>query len=99
MADPQWLDSSVWARVGRGRSWTFALPTRDVIDALGALAASQNDQLVLLQCSRRTVDGESRSIFVPQSVQDLSPAGPWQYFIQSHRLTPALPAPQHLAGV
>jgi hypothetical protein len=95
----QWLEPSVWVRDGRGRSFTFRLPTDELIAAIEAVAEARSDEFILLQCSRSGVEGTSRSLFESKPISRLSLEGPWQYFIQSRAATPVLPAPTPLPGV
>ena len=45
------LQPDEWMRDGRGRSWTFQLPTVQVIRVLEEAAADMGDDLELLACS------------------------------------------------
>jgi hypothetical protein len=74
------------------------LPTTEIVAAIEALAEARSDRFALLQCSRTKVGRVWRSVYESKPVQELSPVGPWQYFLQSRLLTPAIPAPEPLAG-
>jgi hypothetical protein len=82
-----------------GRSWEFALATRDIVEALRRVAQRREDVFSLLQCERVSHDGASRSIYRELSLDGLSLDGPWQYFIRSRMLHPAVPAPEPWDGV
>lgn len=94
-----WLDPADWARDGRGRSWTFSLSTSELVQGLKAIATESGGQLDLLLCSRIRLDRESYSVYTAQSPDQLSPEGPWQYFIRSAALSPQIPAAEPLPGV
>jgi hypothetical protein len=95
--DETWLDPGPWERAGRGRSWTFALPTGEVVAALSALAEARGGDWTLLQCSQEVTNGGWRSIYEPRRLHELSLDGPHRYFIRSRSLTPVIPKPEPLA--
>jgi hypothetical protein len=92
-----WLEPGPWERAGRGRSWTFALPTGEVVAVLSALAEARGDDWTLLQCSQAVTNGESRSFYEPRHLHELALEGPHRYFIRSRSLTPVVPKPEPLA--
>jgi hypothetical protein len=97
VTDQTWLHPGLWERAGRGRSWTFALPTDELVAVLSALAEARADEWTLLQCSRVISNGGQRSIYEARLVSELSLDGPRRYFIRSRTLTTVLPRPEPLA--
>ncbi len=94
-----WISGDEWWPASRGRSWTFELPTPQIVDVLEAVAAKRGDSFTLLQCDRIDVQRESRSIYSELPLDALSIDGTWQYFIRSRTLTPDLPACAPRRGV
>jgi hypothetical protein len=94
----QWLSPEEWARYGHGRSWTFAVPTADMVQVAQAVASRRGSSFELLACSRTKVGDRFLSTYTRQSIRDLSLDGPWQYFIRDPSLSPAIPAPEPLPG-
>jgi hypothetical protein len=88
-----------WMRDGRGRHWEFDLPTDALRQALQQVATKRNDRFELLSCFRERNGPTWSSLYEPQSLHQLSLDGPWQYFVRSLTLTPAIPEPEPLPGV
>ena len=66
---------------------------------LSALARKHGDTLSLLQCERIQMEGGWRSLYREVPIEALSIDGPWQYFIRSKALAPALPPSEPRPGV
>jgi hypothetical protein len=94
-----WLDTAEWMRDGRGRDWTFAMSTDELVSGLSAVSDASEGRLELLACSRTREPPESLSVYVPTPIDRLSVDGPRQYFIRSTVLSPTVPTPEPLAGV
>ena len=94
------LDPSEWHRDGRGRTWSFSLPTESIIGSLHAVADALDDEFDLIACVRSVDRGNSLSTFSVQPCAALEFGGRQQYFIRSRRITPGLPeaAPLHGTG-
>jgi hypothetical protein len=99
VSEAGWLDPSEWIRDGRGRSWTFALPTDMIVATLTSAAEDRNDRWTLLACSRADEHGRSSSVYDERPLGELRATDPWQYFVRSHVVTPVLPAPEPIPGV
>jgi hypothetical protein len=95
----EWFDAELWKRDGRGRHWEFALPTDAIIDILRRVAADTDDTLELLAGFREGSAGTWFSLYEARPLERLAPDEPWEYFVRSGRLTPAVPAPSPLQGV
>jgi|RhiMetdeSRZDD1v2_1073273.scaffolds.fasta_scaffold02148_30 hypothetical protein len=95
----EWLNPDEWTRDGRGRSWTFSLPTENLIRSLQKVAAAYGVEFELLECSRVRIDKKSFSVYTPKALDQLSLEGPWQYFIRNSAATPETPSREPLAGV
>jgi hypothetical protein len=72
------------------------LPTGVVRQTLQHVASKQDDEFELLCCFRERRGREWFSRYEPQTLEELAVDGPWQYFVRSLRLTPAIPAPEPL---
>ena len=95
-----WLDrSSGWWAASRGGSWRVKLSTQQIVDVLSALARKRGDTLSLLQCERIQMEGGWRSLYREVPIEALSIDGPWQCFIRSKALAPALPPSEPRLGV
>lgn len=95
----EWLNAEQWKRDGRGRHWEFARSTENIVDVLRGVAAYANDTFELLACYREQGDKKWFSQYQARPLDRLVPDDPWQYFLRSRRLTPAIPAPAPLSGV
>ena len=58
-----------------------------------------DDAFELLACSREQSGKRWFSQYTPRPLERLRPDDPWQYFLRSRRLTPAIPAPSPQPGV
>jgi hypothetical protein len=94
-----WLDPTEWKRDSRGRHWEFVVPTEEIVRAIGAVQEERKEHFELLTCFRQQHGSTWLSLYEAQRVEQLSLDGPWQYFIRSSALTPALPDPEPTAGV
>jgi hypothetical protein len=77
----------------------FSLPTPHVTEGLKAVAVESGAKFQLLVCSRIGAERESFSVYTPQSLEQLSLEGPWQYFVRDLAITPEIPPPEPLPGV
>ncbi len=94
-----WFRPGEWARATRGRHWEFVLPTVEIIEVLGHVAATREDAFTLIQCERVPEAHTWRSIYRELPLEGLSLDGSWQHFIRSTTLHSAVPAPEPRAGV
>ena len=88
-----WLDPKEWWRLGRGRTFDFALSRRDVIAAIHHLGASDGHDFDVVVCGSEKPPGERfyRSTHRVISVDELLAEPATNQFLRSRRLTPALP--------
>ena len=88
-----WLDPKEWWRLGRGRTFDFALSRRDVIAAIHHLGASDGHDFDVVACGSEKPPGERfyRSTHRVISVDELLAEPATNQFLRSRRLTPALP--------
>jgi hypothetical protein len=92
----RWLDPSGWYRVGRGRSFAFDLPTTSVVEVIERTLSRLDDRVDLLTCEVEKVGRQYFSTFRIDPVKSLTADGPWNHFLRSQRLTPAIPAPHRV---
>lgn len=87
----EWLDPKDWFRSGRGRSWTFGLPSAEIIDAIREVAVNRRDRIDLISSVNRRRGQAYVSEYLVIPLAALGTSGDWNYFLRSASLTPTLP--------